>query len=226
MTASNAAGPGEHAHRDGDVSRQERLERLTEIVLAVLMGVVALATAWSGYQSARWGGVQSTKFSQAGALRSESMRASTVAGQLAQIDIGMFTRWIDAYANGNEKLADFYRDRFRPEFAPAFEAWMALDPANNPSAPPSPFAMPEYTLSRAEEADRLEQEAEATFDEGREANQQSDDYVLNAVILASVLFLAGIASRFDWLPVRVAIIVAALALVVLGVYNLAIYPVA
>ena len=49
---------------------------------------------------------------------------------------------------------------------------------------------------------------------------------LNAVILASVLFLAGIATRFDWLPVRVAIIVAALVLLVMGLYNLAIYPVA
>jgi hypothetical protein len=226
MTVSNVAEPEEHARRDGELSRQERLERWTEIVLAVLMGVVAMATAWSGYQSARWGGVQSTKFGEAGALRSESVRASTAAGQLAQVDIGMFTRWIDAYASDNEDLADFYRERFRAEFVPAFEAWIALKPASNPDAPPSPFAMPEYTLSRAEDADRLEQEAEAMFAEGRDANQQSDEYVLNAVILASVLFLAGIASRFDWLPVRIAIIVAALFLLILGLYNLAIYPVA
>ena len=66
----------------------------------------------------------------------------------------------------------------------------------------------------------------STFEEGRAANQQSDDYVLNAVILASVLFLAGIATRFDWLPVRVAIIVAASVLLAMGLYNLAIYPVA
>ena len=103
---------------------------------------------------------------------------------------------------------------------------MALDPGNSPGAPETPFEMPEYELSRAEEADRLEQEAEAAFDEGRVANQQSDDYVLNAVILASVLFLSGIATRFDWLPVRVAIVIAAIALLTLGLYNLATYPVA
>jgi phage shock protein PspC (stress-responsive transcriptional regulator) len=41
-----------------------------------------------------------------------------------------------------------------------------------------------------------------------------------------VLFLGGIATRFDWLPVKVLVIVAALILLVYGLYNLAIYPVA
>jgi hypothetical protein len=226
MTASNGSKHAEHLHRDGRPSRQVLLERWTEIVLAVIMGAVALATAWSGYQSARWGGLQSISFSQAGALRTESMRASTAAGQLVQLDVGMFTRWVDAWAGDDEELATFYRERFREEFATAFDAWMALDPANNPAAPDSPFAMPEYTSSRAEEAESLVQEAEAAFAEGRAANQQSDEYILNAVVLASVLFLAGIATRFDWLPVRVAIIVVALVLLARGLYNLAIYPVA
>jgi hypothetical protein len=226
MTASNRAEHEGHIHQDGSLSRQVLLERWTEIILAVIMGAVALATAWSGYQSARWGGLQTISFSQAGALRTESTRASTAAGQLVQLDIGMFTRWVEAWANDDEDLATFYRELFRDEFAPAFEAWLALDPANNPDAPDSPFGMPEYELNLTEEADRLESEAEAAFAEGRAANQQSDEYILNAVILASVLFLAGIATRFDWLPVRVAIIVAAAALLALGLYNLAIYPVA
>jgi hypothetical protein len=41
-----------------------------------------------------------------------------------------------------------------------------------------------------------------------------------------VLFLAGIATRFDWLPMRVAIIVGVAALLALGLYHLATYPVA
>jgi hypothetical protein len=226
MTASNGSETLEGAHREGESSRQVLLERWTEMVLAVIMGAVALATAWSGYQSARWGGLQSISFSQAGALRTESMRASTSAGQQVQLDIGMFTRWVEAWAAKDEELASFYRARFRDEFAPAFEAWLALDPGNNADAPDSPFGMPEYRLSLAEEAARLEREAEATFAEGRVANAQSDEYILNAVILASVLFLAGIATRFDWLPVRIAIIIAAVVLLTIGLYNLATYPVA
>lgn len=206
-------------------SRAELVERWTEIVSAILLGLVTIATAWSGYQSARWGGVQSTKYSEASAMRVESTRASTQAGQQTQIDVALFSNWLNAYADENQPLEEFYRERFREEFAPAFEAWLATEPTNNPEAPPSPFAMPEYQLAASQESQDLEQRAAATFEEGKAANQQSDDYILNAVILASVLFLAGIAPRFDWLPVRVVIIFVALVFLGLGLYNIATYPI-
>lgn len=206
-------------------SRTELLERWTEILSAALLGLVAIATAWSGYQSARWGGVQSTKYSEASALRVESTRASTMAGQQTQLDVGLFSNWVNAYANENESLEQFYRERFRTEFMPAFEAWLATKPAENPEAPSSPFVMPEYRLEATQQAEALEQQASGTFQEGREANQQSDDYILNAVILASVLFLAGIAPRFDWLPVRVVVVVVAIVLLGIGLYNIATYPI-
>jgi hypothetical protein len=201
-------------------------EQWSEIISAFILGLVTVATAWSGYQSARWGGVQSTLYSRASALRTESTRASTQAGQLQQIDIGLFTNWINAYAADNQRLVEFYQQRFREEFKPAFEAWLATEPAQNPDAPPSPFSMPEYSVGLAEEADRLQLEAEQTFDEGRAANQQSDDYILNAVILASVLFLVGIASRFDWIWVRFAILIGASVMLLYGLYNIVTYPIA
>ena len=52
------------------------------MIATVVLAVATLVTAWSGYQSARWGGLQSTKFSEANALRIESSRASTIAVQL------------------------------------------------------------------------------------------------------------------------------------------------
>jgi hypothetical protein len=191
-----------------------------------MLGAVTLATAWSGYQAARWGGNQSIFFSQAGASRTESTRASTEAGQLVQIDVGLFMNWIEAYARDDQVLFDYYEELFRGEFQLAFEAWLATDPANNPDAPATPFEMPQYKLAKEEEAKQLELDAEAAFEEGRAANQRSDDYILNAVVLASVLFLSGIVTRFDWLPVRILIIVAALVLLGLGLYNIATYPIA
>lgn len=213
--ASRAAGPG----------RAKLLDRWTEIASAILLGLVTIATAWSGYQSARWGGVQSTRYSEASALRVESTRASTLAGQQTQIDVALFSNWLNAYADENQPLEEFYRERFRAEFTPAFEAWLATEPARNPEAPPSPFAMPEYQLAATQQSEDLERQASETFEKGKAANQQSDDYILNAVILASVLFLAGIAPRFDWLPVRVVVIVFALVVLGLGLYNIATYPI-
>ena len=206
-------------------SRWDRWEPLAELIATVILAVATLATAWSGYQSARWGGEQSTKFSQAGALRTESVRASTTAGQISQVDIGLFTNWVNAFAVDNQILADFYVDRFRPEFAVAFEAWLATDPRNNPEAPKSPFSMPEYTVSQAQEADRLEQESSKSFAEGGAANQTSDKYILNTVILASVLFLAGVQTRINSVPARMFIVILALLILAYGLVNIVSYPI-
>lgn len=206
-------------------SRYDRFEPLAEIIATILLAIATLATAWSGYQSARWGGVQAESYSQAGALRTESTRASTTAGQLTQIDVGLFTNWINAYAVDNEPLYTFYEERFREEFTPAFNAWIATEPVKNPDAPESPFVMPEYKVEMQEEADRLQKEAEVKFQEGTEANQTSDEYILNTVILASVLFLAGIQSRLTSVPARMFLDLLALCILVYGLYSIIILPV-
>ncbi|MEA3440869.1 MAG: hypothetical protein U9R58_11350 [Chloroflexota bacterium] len=206
-------------------TRYDSWEPWVEFIATFVLALATVATAWSGFQSARWGGEQSTKFSQAGALRTESTRASTKAGQLVQIDIGLFTNWINAYAEDNSQLVNFYEKRFREEFMPAFDAWLATDPVNNPDSPPSPFTMPEYQISLAEEADRLTAEAENSFAEGDEANQISDRYVLNTVFLASVLFLAGIQQRFKSFIVKISLVTFGLLILMYGLYNIITLPV-
>jgi hypothetical protein len=206
-------------------TRFDRWEPLAEVVATLALAIATVATAWSGYQAARWGGEQSTSYSQAGALRTESTRASTQAGQQVQVDIGLFTNWINAFAAENSELTTFYQDRFRDEFIPAFEAWLATEPVNNPDAPPTPFSMPEYHLSLMDKSEQLLAEAEATFAKGDEANQNSDNYILNTVFLASVLFLGGIASRFKAMSARWVIIVFSLAILAFGLFNLLTYPI-
>lgn len=219
-TSSTDAAPPE-----SPISRAQRTDRILEVIVAIMMGVVAVATAWSGYQAARWGGEQSMLYSRAGALRTESVRASNQAFSVIQLDVALFTQWVNATAEERPGLAEFYRARFRPEFMPAFEAWMATDPINNEEAPRSPFSLPEYVVSAEAEAAALEAEAAETFEQGETANERGDAYVLTAVLLASVLFFAGIASGFDWPPVQIAVIVVGFILLVWGLYNLATYPI-
>jgi hypothetical protein len=207
------------------LSRAQRFERWSETISAILLGLVTIATAWSGYQAARWGGEQSTLYTDALGLMIDSTRAATEANQLTQVDIALFVNYVNAYAAGNEELATFYYERFRPEARLAVDAWLATQPRNNPEAPPGPFQMPEYRVSLAEQAVQLEEEAANLFEKGKAANEHSDDYVLNAVLLASVLFLAGIAPRFDWQPLVVVILVAAVILLVIGLYNLSTLPI-
>lgn len=207
------------------LTRQELRAHWLEVIITIMLGVVAVATAWSGYQAARWAGVQSARYSQAGAQRVESTRDSTLAGQASLYDVTLFNQWLNAYLHGETKLAGIEEKRFRPEFQSAFEAWLATDPFNNPNAPAEPFLMPQYKVSLAEKADQLEMQAAKTFEEGQAANQQSDDYVFNTVLLSIVLFFLAIAQRFRWFTVQVVILVLALALLLLGLYHLTTYPI-
>ena len=72
---------------------------------------------------------------------------------------------------------------------------MATDPLHDANAPKGPLYMAEYVVADFLTADRLEAKAATTVSAGEDANETSDQYVLNTVFLASALFLAGIASR-------------------------------
>jgi hypothetical protein len=118
-----------------------------------------------------------------------------VMNRQTQIDVALFTQWVDAYARDETELAAFYRRRFRAEFQPAFAAWIVTEPRTNPQAPLSPFAMPEYRLAAGAKADRLEATA-ATFSQRAGAYiQRADEYALASVLFAASLFFAGISTR-------------------------------
>lgn len=168
-----------------------------ELWSAVLLAAATVATAYSAYEATRWGGVQATSFTEAGASRTESAKAQSAGYSLVTIDAGLFTEWGAAYIDGNEALQEGIERRlFRREFRPAFRAWLAQDPANNRSADKNPFSTDEYKVSELERAEKLEQEASANFDKGRDANQTSDNYVLATIFFAAVLFFAGVATKF------------------------------
>ena len=131
-----------------------------ELVATVLLAVATVATAWSGYQSTRWNGEQSKAAARANALRIDSSKAASLANSQTEIDVATFTQWVNAYAQKQTELADFYFKRFREEFRPAVDAWVATRPLKNPKAPLTPFAMPQYKLAARAEADRLDAEAE------------------------------------------------------------------
>ena len=72
---------------------------------------------------------------------------------------------------------------------------MALDPIDNPGAPPTPFDLASYDNEATTEAERLEGLAERKAQDARDSNQRSDNYVLTTVIFAAVLFFGGVSAK-------------------------------
>lgn len=212
-----------------------------DLILALIMALAAVATAWAGFQSTKWSGVQANSYAEAGASRTESNSQSTLAGQERIVDVLSFTQWLNAlneeivagasprpeavYRPTPGSISGFLFQRFRSEFRPAVDAWLATRPMVNPKAPPTPFVMPEYRVAADAEAARLAEHADRLGAQARSANQRSDNYVLTAVFFALVLFFAGVAGRTRRRQTQRLLIGFAAAALVLATAALATFPV-
>jgi hypothetical protein len=177
-----------------------------ELGATLLLAIATVATAWSGYQSTRWNGEQAKAGGRSNALRIESAKAAGLANAQTQIDVATFTQWVDAYSLKREQLADFYFKRFRTEFKPAVNAWIATRPLKHPDAPPTPFAMPQYKPQARTAAARLERQAEVFAGKVRQDIQRASNYVLGVVLFASALFFAGMSTKLTAPRLRVAML--------------------
>ena len=201
-----------------------RMPQAVEIAEAIVLALVAITTAWSGYQAALWTGHQSKLYGLANKQRVQAARAAESANYERLYNATTVAQWLQAETDGKKKLADLYERRFLPEFRPAFEAWKKTDPLNNANAPPGPFHMPEYRSSKAEEAGRLTEQASNTFEQGDEARHHADDYVRETVMLATVLLLTAISQRFKVRAVRIGLIAMAGMLLCLSIYHILSLP--
>lgn len=199
-------------------SSKDHRARWVEIAEAVVLAIVAVATAWSGYQAAVWDAFSSQQYNLAARTTVLSQEKATLAGQERLYDITTFGGWIAAQTSGNAKVATYYQRRFRPEYAAAFDAWQKLDPMNNSSAPAGPIFMAEYKSATGEESEKLAQAAEGYFQKAVSTRQSGDDYVKVTVFLATVLLLTALSQRFEIFGPRVAVVAIACALLLICAY--------
>src|SRR5271167_4902028 len=183
-----------------------RFEKWLEIAATLLLAFATVGSAWSAYQSKRWGGLQMFSMVAANGARSEAVRLSDKASQLTSIDVSMFLQYASAVSSHQQQLADFILQRFRPEMKVAVDAWRATQPLKNPDAPPSPFAMKEYSLSTLQQADQMNRLALQKLNEAKAANTRADDYVLLTVLFASALFFGGIGTKMQLRSLRIVLL--------------------
>jgi hypothetical protein len=186
----------EHHHHAHDGDEATGRDRVITIVEALLLAVVAVLAAYSGYASSKWSTESSLTLARASAARTAASRAQISAQDLRNFDSSTFTAWFTAYVAGNEKAMNIAAKRFRPEFKVAFDAWLATNPSTNPKAAPGPTYMPQYKQPELAKADALDEKANELYAEGAKAGATADDYVRTTVFLATVLFLVGISGHF------------------------------
>src|SRR6476469_4165802 len=86
-----------HAQHAEHADPHERRDRLISITEAVLLSVVALLAAWSGYAAAKWSTESRVEIATASSHRIEASRADSDAGELRDFDSSTFESWFAAY---------------------------------------------------------------------------------------------------------------------------------
>lgn len=211
-------------HREHANESHEERDRVISIIEALLLSLVALMAAWSGYSAAKWGTESSLSLARASSKRGAASVNEVQATQIRTLDSVSFNTVAAAYVGHDKKLYALAVRRLRPSAHAAFEAWLATHPLTNPRAPADPSDMPQYRVSQAGAAVALNAQATAEFSHGESAAGTEDKYVRLTVVLAAVLFLVGIGSRFPMRAARYGLIGVAGILFVFSVVQLLALP--
>jgi hypothetical protein len=218
--AEHRARAEEAAAEEGARERHARRERRVSVIEALLLSVVAVLAAYSGFAAAKWGTESSLSLAKASALRTKASRAASVSLIVRTLDSVSFNAWFTALVAGNKRDERIAERRLRPGYRPAFYAWLATDPAHNPNAPPGPAYMPQYVVPQQHLERVYDSAADAQFTRGSDAAATSDKYVRDTVFLATVLFLVGISSHFTFRQARYGLVVMGALLLVFSVIQL------
>jgi hypothetical protein len=212
------------AHEQAASTVAQRHSRTVQICEAVLLSLVTIAAAWSGYAAAKWGTESRIEIARSSTLRNLATRADLSALSTRNFDSSTFEAWFTAFTLGNPEKQAIAERRFRPEFKVAFDAWMATDPMHNPRAAPGPTYVPQYKLADQARADALDSAAVAALNAGDRAGRVGDDYIRITVFLAAILFLVGIGSTFKLHAIRYALVILGAMLLVLATVLLVLQP--
>src|SRR5436190_20561300 len=178
-------------------------KKWVEPVAALLMALATLSTAWCSYQSAAWTRRSNRLMNEYNALERRAGLLNLQGMQAMTIHTAMFMQMLAAQEAGNEKLANFYVQRFAPDVRKAYDGWMAQKPFENPNSEPHPFVPNLYEVRGTREAAKATTDAAGKLEDARAAGNLSGKYLANTVLFATVLFFAGALGKFEQRRVRV-----------------------
>jgi len=209
-----------------ELAAAPRKRRWIEPVIALVMALTTLCTAWCSYESAAWTRVVNRMMNESNALERKAGLMEVQGSQALIVHTSMFMQLLAAYHAGNEKLVNFYVERFPPDVKKAYDAWLAQKPFENPGADAHPFVPKLYEVRGVADAAATRSQAVERLTGAREAGNRSGRYLANTVLFATVLFFAGTAGKFEQPRVRLSAALFGLAVFIFSVIRMLLTPAA
>ena len=201
------------------VKQKRSKEEIIEIIVAIFLGITALATAWASWIGALHGGNQATNYTTSNNMAADGNARYNEAAQAYMQDMLLWNEISDlrieytfAEENGDTaemekldwKLNQLYNDNCSDALYDAI-LW-----ADEQEEYASPFEMEGFVDSYFEDAMTVLAESEEILEQGKQDNKNGDSFGLVTVIYSVVLFLLGIVGTFKNLPNRYIVLAVAL----------------
>lgn len=218
---------------DDSPNAKRSKEDILEIIIALFLGITALATAWASWIGSLHGGNMSTNYTRSNNLAADGNARWNEASQSLMQDMQIWNQISDyeveiLYANetGNAdqaqesayKIMFICADNLTEDMAEkigydfSFDAEDIIDWVNCcEESTVSPFSDEDFIEGYYADAREVLAESEAILEEGQSDNTKGDTFNLVTVIYSVVLFMLGIVGTFRRLPNRVFITGVAIA---------------
>jgi len=175
-----------------------------ELIVAILLGLVSIVTAYASFQSALYDGkmtqnytIGSNKATEAESLYLEGnqqyVQDSQLINQLTDLSIDSESTDPAIAASAQAKYDTIFFQSVSPELESAIQ-WADAQNEADPELWYSPLDNEDYQDHLFSGYQDLKEEAEAVIKEGDHFNDLSDRLTLNTVLMAIALFLLGVAA--------------------------------
>ena len=175
---------------ESKASFKDRVEQ----IIAVMLGLAAIITAWTAFQSSQLGDKVQESFSEGIRSSDQASQEYNTAIATDNQDQAIFLEYAKALVAEDEVTATYIQESLMsPELAAAVQWWIEQP---DDTGPDSPFVEenPNWDDSSWNTAADLDVEAQQYFDSARQADADGDEFDLLEVIVTLSLFLFGVAS--------------------------------
>lgn len=225
-----------HAETPPDNAIKSRKKLLTskrlETVVAVLLGITTLLSAWASWIGHLHGGLQSINFTKSNNTASQGTMEYNLGMQAYLADYMAWNTLNDynyelkaAKADDNQtkidiingKIETFKKQSISEILAEGIK-WMEETGEDNP------FNMPGMAEKYFESAQGTVNQSQELLEEGKRDNTKGDSYMLVTVIYSLTLFLLGIVGTFKNMPNRIAVLAIAVVCLICAVIYMCTIP--
>ncbi len=204
--------------------QDQKLQKWLETVVAILLGLTTLVSAWASWIGSLHSGIQSINFTKSNNMASHGTAEYNMGMQLYLADYMSWNTLKDfqyeleaARESGDKAKIELISNKIEAHkktnlssFLTEAIEWMEKNNAD------SPFNMPGLTQKYFETAEANVRQSQELLEEGMRDNTKGDSYNLVTVIYSLTLFLLGIINTFKNMHNKIAVLGIAVAFLILG----------